>query len=109
MIVQNRILREHPWVALELFAAFRRSKEIAYERARRREATRVYFPGQDFAEQSAVIGPDPFPIGLAAMGHTIERAIRGSVEQGLLRKPLALDEIYFHTTLKGIVNLGFAD
>ena len=29
VIVQNRILKEHPWVALELHDAFRRSKEIA--------------------------------------------------------------------------------
>jgi 4,5-dihydroxyphthalate decarboxylase len=100
VIVQNRILREHPWVALELYDAFRRSKEIAYERARRAEATRVYFPGRDFAEQSKVIGPDPFPLGLAAMAPTIERAIKGSIEQGLLAKPLALDEIYYRTTLK---------
>jgi 4,5-dihydroxyphthalate decarboxylase len=100
VIVQNRILREHPWAALELYDAFRRSKEIAYERARRHEATRVYFPGQDFAEQSAVIGGDPYPLGLAAMGRNIERAIKGSVEQGLLTRPLALDDIYFRTTLK---------
>jgi 4,5-dihydroxyphthalate decarboxylase len=100
VIVQNRILREHPWVALELFDAFRRSKEIAYERARRGAATRVYFPGRDFAEQSSVIGEDPYPLGLVAMRHTIERAIQGSVEQGLLSKPLALDDIYFRTTLK---------
>jgi hypothetical protein len=33
VIVQNRILKEHPWVALELYDAFRRSKEIAYDRA----------------------------------------------------------------------------
>jgi 4,5-dihydroxyphthalate decarboxylase len=99
VIVQNRILRKHPWVALELFEAFRRSKEIAYERARRYEATRVYFPGQDFAEQSAVVGNDPYPLGIAAMARTVERAIKGSVEQGLLRKPLALDEIYYRTTL----------
>jgi 4,5-dihydroxyphthalate decarboxylase len=98
--VQNRILREHPWVALELYDTFRRSKEIAYERARRCEATRVYFPGGDFAEQSAVVGDDPYPLGLAAMGRTVERAIRGSVEQGLLTRPLALDDIYFRTTLK---------
>jgi 4,5-dihydroxyphthalate decarboxylase len=100
VIVQNRILREHPWAALELYDAFRRSKEIAYERARRHEATRVYFPGQDFAEQSAVVGGDPYPLGLAAMGRNLERAIEGSVEQGLLTKPLALDDIYFRTTLK---------
>jgi 4,5-dihydroxyphthalate decarboxylase len=100
VIVQNRILRDHPWVALELYDAFRRSKEIAFERARRGETTRAYFPGGDFAEQSAAIGNDPYPLGLAAMGRTVERAIRGSVEQGLLTKPLALDEIYYRTTLK---------
>jgi 4,5-dihydroxyphthalate decarboxylase len=99
LIVQNRILREHPWAALALYDAFRRSKDIAYERARRAETTRVYFPGQDFAEQSAAIGDDPYPIGLAMMRRTIERAIQGSVEQGLLKKPLALDDIYFRTTL----------
>jgi 4,5-dihydroxyphthalate decarboxylase len=100
VIVQNRILRDHPWVALELYDACRRSKEIAYERARRAETTRLYFPGGDFAEQRAAIGDDPYPLGLAAMGRTIERAIRGSLEQGLLKSPLALDDLYFRTTLK---------
>jgi hypothetical protein len=33
------------------------------------------------------------------MGKNIERAIQGSVEQGLLTRPLGLDEVYFHTTL----------
>jgi len=100
VIVQNRILREHPWVALELFDAFRRSKEMAYERARRAAQTYLYFPGQDLIEQRSVIGDDPYPLGLKAMGRTVERAIRGSVEQGLLTKPLPLDRIYFRTTLK---------
>src|SRR5215468_11485997 len=94
VILQNRILREHPWVALELFDAFRRSKEIAYERARRSAATYLYFPGNDQREQAAVLGDDPYPLGLRAMGKNIERAIRGSLEQGLLTKPLRLDDIY---------------
>jgi hypothetical protein len=29
----------------------------------------------------------------------VERAIRGSFEQGLIRKPLKVEEIYFQTTL----------
>jgi 4,5-dihydroxyphthalate decarboxylase len=99
VIVQNRILREHPWVALELFDAFRRSKEIAYERARRYASAYLYFPGKDRQEQAAIIGPDPYPLGLSAMGKTVERAIRGSVEQGLLTKPLRLEDIYCRTTL----------
>jgi 4,5-dihydroxyphthalate decarboxylase len=100
VIVQNRILREHPWVALELFHAFQRSKEIAYERARRALSTHLYFAGKDFQEQAAVLGEDPYPLGLHAMGKNIERAIQGFLEQGLLTKPLRLDNIYYRTTLK---------
>ena len=36
------------------------------------------------------------------MGRTLERAIRGSVEQGLLTRPLALDDIYFRTIVKDV-------
>jgi 4,5-dihydroxyphthalate decarboxylase len=100
VIVQNRILRDHPWVALELFNAFQRSKEAAYERARRSLSAYLYFPGTDFQEQAAVLGEDPFPLGLRAMGNNIERAIQGSLEQGLLTKPLRLEDIYYRTTLK---------
>src|SRR3989442_710498 len=89
----------HPWVALELFNTFRRSKEIAYERARRAQSAYLYFPGKDFQEQAAVLGEDPYPIGLRAMGKNVERAIQGSLEQGLLRKPLRLEDVYYRTTL----------
>jgi 4,5-dihydroxyphthalate decarboxylase len=100
VIVQNRILRDHPWVALELYDAFRRAKEVAYERARYYRSTDLYFPGKDFEEQRAVFGDDPYPLGLNVMGRNIERAIQGSLEQGLLTKPLRLDDIYYRTTLR---------
>jgi 4,5-dihydroxyphthalate decarboxylase len=100
VIVQNRILREHPWVALELFKSFQQSKAVAYERARRSQSTYLYFPGKDFQEQAAVLGEDPYPLGLRAMGKNIERAIQGSLEQGLLTKSLRLEDIYYRTTLK---------
>lgn len=99
VIVQNRILKDHPWVARELFTAFQRSKELAYERARRAQAAYLYFPGTDFRDQAAVLGDDPYPIGLRAMGNNIQRAIQGSLEQGLLTKPLRLEDIYYRTTL----------
>ena len=99
VIVQNRILRDHPWVALELFDAFRRSKEVAYDRGRRYASAYLYFQGKDREEQAGVIGADPYPLGLRAMGKNVERAIRGSVEQGLLTRPLRLEDIYYRTTL----------
>ena len=100
VIVQNRILREHPWVALELFNAFKRSKEVAYERARHQQAVYLYFPGSDFQQQAKILGEDPYPLGLRAMGKNIERAIQGSLEQGLLTKPLQLEDVYFRMTLQ---------
>ena len=99
VIVQNRILQEHPWVALELFKSFQQSKAVAYERARRSQSTYLYFSGKDFQEQAAVLGEDPYPLGLRAMGKNVERAIQGSLEQGLLRKPLRLEDVYYRTTL----------
>jgi len=99
VIVQNRILREHPWAALELYKAFQRSKEVAYERARRQQAAYMYFPGNDFQDQASVLGEDPYPIGIRGMGKNVERAIQGSLEQGLITKPLRLEDVYYPTTL----------
>ena len=45
------------------------------------------------------VGADPYPLGLRAMGKNIERAIQGSMEKGLLTKSLALEDIYYRTTL----------
>ncbi len=99
LIVKNSVLREHPWVAMELYGAFQRSKEVAYERARKAQSAYLYFEGNDWKEQAAVFGEDPYPLGLRAMRKTVERAIQGSLEQGLIRKPIKIEDLYFHTTL----------
>ena len=99
MFVQNRILREHPWVALELFKALQRCKEVAIQRARDTQAAYLHFPVSDFADQASIIGRDPYPVGIRAMDKNVERAVRASLEQELLTKPLALEDIYYCTTL----------
>ncbi|MFB3884542.1 MAG: hypothetical protein ACE144_04895 [Thermodesulfobacteriota bacterium] len=99
VVIKNSVLREHPWVAMELYKAFQRSKEVAYERAKRAQAAYLYFEGNDWKEQAAVFGEDPYPLGLRAMRKTVERAIQGSLEQGLIRKPIKIEDLYFHTTL----------
>ena len=99
VIVQNRILRKHPWAALELMRAFQKSKEVALRR--QKAAMRAFFlyEGNDYSDQAGAYGEDLFPIGMRAMGKTAQRCIQGSLEQGLLRKDLKLEDVYFHTTL----------
>lgn len=35
---------------------------------------------------------------IRGMGRNVERAIQGSLEQGLITKPLRLEDIYYPTT-----------
>jgi len=99
VIIRDELLAQHPWVAMELYEAFKRSKEVAYERAKKTRGTFLYFEAVELRRQSAVLGEDPFPLGVKAMKKTIERAIHGSLEQGLIRKPVKVEDLYFRTTL----------
>ena len=59
-----------------------------------------------------MLGEDPYPLGLRAMGENVERAIRGSMAQGLPTKPLRLEDIYLphdaeHVRLAGRMRLAF--
>ena len=99
LIVQNRIVREHPWVPVELYKAFQRAKEVSYQRARRQQSSYLYFPGNDFQEQAAIFGEDPYPFGISNMRPMLERLFQGSLEQGLIRKPVTVEEVYHPTTL----------
>jgi 4,5-dihydroxyphthalate decarboxylase len=99
VIIKNEVLAEHPWVAMELMDAFRRSKEVAYEQAMKTRGTYLIFEPEYRRKQAAVFGEDPYPLGVKAMRKTVERAIRGSLEQGLIRKPINIEDLYFRTTL----------
>lgn len=99
VIVQNRIVREHPWVPMELYNGFMKSKAVAYQRARQAMAAYMYFDGNDFSDQASVFGDDPYPCGIKNMRPMLERLFQGSLEQGLIRKPTTIEEVYYPTTL----------
>jgi 4,5-dihydroxyphthalate decarboxylase len=99
VIIRNEVLEKHPWAAMELMEAFQRSKEMAYERAMKARGTYLIFEHEYRKKQAAVFGEDPYPLGVKAMRRTVERAIEGSLEQGLIRKPFKIEDLYFPTTL----------
>jgi 4,5-dihydroxyphthalate decarboxylase len=101
VIVQSRILNEHPWLALELYKALQTSKEMSYERARRAASAYMLFEGEDFRKQAETYGPtyaDPYPQGIRANRKMLERLILGSVEQALIRKHVKIEDIWYRTT-----------
>jgi 4,5-dihydroxyphthalate decarboxylase len=99
IVVKEKLLREHPWVALELYKAFRRSKEVAYERARELRSTVLLFGGNDLEEQAATFGEDPYPLGIRANRKMFDIAVQGCLSQGLIKKKLSAEEVFHSTTL----------
>jgi 4,5-dihydroxyphthalate decarboxylase len=99
VVVKEKVLRENPWVALELFKAFQRSNEVAYERARELSSTLLLFEGNDLERQAAIFGPDPYLLGVAANRRMLETAVDGCLAQGLIKKKFRVEEIFHANTL----------
>jgi 4,5-dihydroxyphthalate decarboxylase len=98
-VVQNSVLNKAPWVALELFKAFQRSKEISYERAREASSAYMLFQGRDFKEQAELFGEDPFPLGVRQNRKMLEILFHGSYEDGLTKNLAKIEDIFHPSTL----------
>ena len=94
IVVQERIVRDHPWVALELYKACQRSKDLAYESGKQIQSAYLLFEGNDFAQQAALFGPDPYPSGIQMNKSMLSTICRSSLEEGLLNKEAKLEELF---------------
>lgn len=99
IVVKEKLLQEHPWVALELYKAFQRSKDVAYERARELRSTALLFGGNDLEEQASIFGDDPYQLGVRANRKMLDIAVQGCLAQGLIEKKFATEEVFHSTTL----------
>jgi 4,5-dihydroxyphthalate decarboxylase len=86
VIVQNRILRQNPWIAMELFTAFQRSKEIALETAVQQRAGNLYTDNDDY------------PLGIRAMRQSFDRYIQAMLDGKVILTRFQVEDIYYSTT-----------
>lgn len=91
LLVQQRVVEEHPWVPEALFDAFERSKQEAYRRDR---STRMLFKGDDEEEQAALFGADPYPSGLKANRAMLQRGLQQSLSEELIHAPIDIDSLW---------------
>jgi 4,5-dihydroxyphthalate decarboxylase len=99
IVVKESLLQEHPWVALELYKAFQRAKEVAYERARELRSTVLLFGGSDLEQQAAIFGEDPYQLGVRANRKMLDIAVQGCLSQGLISRKFSAEEVFHQTTL----------
>lgn len=99
VVLKNKIAKQNPWIAFELYKAFQRSKAVAYERFRDLRSTYLLFEGKDLHEQAVTFGEDPYPLGIKANRSMLEAALRGALEQGVVTRRFKIEDIFYKTTL----------
>jgi 4,5-dihydroxyphthalate decarboxylase len=88
-------LRERPDVVKAAFGAFCRAKALGLEAMQDVRDSGLLWYYEALEEQLALLGPDPAPYSLAAMGRSLEAFIGYGLEQGVFAKPLSLADLFW--------------
>lgn len=94
--IKREIYEKAPWVAASLFKAFLEAKAIAYRRLWATGALYCMLPWlrEHLNEVHDLMGPDPFVYGIDPNRIVLETFLQYGYEQGLLQRPLAVDELF---------------
>lgn len=96
VVLRSEIHHAHPWVAMNLYTAFREAKRRSTTRARDMNASRYPVPwGQATAERAAqTFGGDMWPYGVEDNRGTLDAFLGFAHEQGVCSRRLTVDELF---------------
>ena len=98
LVIKKEVLDRDPWVATSLFNALNEAQK-AYARYMQQPHRLSLAWGAAYIEQEkAFFGGDPYPQGLQANRHDLQTMIGFTQEQGMLDRPLTVDELFTQDT-----------
>ena len=100
LVIKKEILDRDPWVATSLFEAFSDSQRMHREFMEQPHRLRFVFAATYLEEERAFFGEDPYQQGVRKNRHDLETMIRFAEEQGMLTRPLSVDELFTGSTRK---------
>lgn len=94
--LRAEVFEANRWIAMNLLRAFERAKDNAVGRALEMTATRYPFAWcyDAAARAEELFGGDVFPYGVEANRTTLEAFLGYAFEQGVCRRPLAVEELF---------------
>lgn len=94
--IRTAVLAEHPWVAMNLYAAFREAKRRSLERALDDNAPKYPIPWSPANAERAqeLFGPDIWPYGIEENRTTLEAFLSYAFEQGVCARRLEAEELF---------------
>ncbi len=101
VVVKDELLAAHPDLAADVFNAFAESKRVYVERLK---AGKIEKPTEfdEVHRRVMEITGDPLPYGIAPNRRVIEELIRHALTQGIITKPVTVDELFAPST-RGLV------
>ncbi|HXG50168.1 MAG TPA: ABC transporter substrate-binding protein [candidate division Zixibacteria bacterium] len=97
LVIRREIYDAHPWVARSLLKAFTAAKDLAIRKlnfpTNTLSCTLPWLPWER-EQLNEIFGPDWWPYGIAANRHVLEHLVRYMGEQGLLARPVTVEEIF---------------
>jgi 4,5-dihydroxyphthalate decarboxylase len=102
VVIKREVLEQHPWVAMNLYKAFCAAKDEFVHSLEDDSAMRIMLPGliSDLEETRELMGEDFWPYGLKPNRKVLEILMGYGLEQGLLEKPMKLDDLFAPETLE---------
>ena len=101
LVIKRDIYERAPWVARSLYDAFDKAKAAAMRRFHGWGPLPFMLPWfEDHVEETeAALGTDPFVYGIEANRHALETFLEYELEQGMIREPIAVEELFATETL----------
>jgi 4,5-dihydroxyphthalate decarboxylase len=99
-VIKQEIVDRYPWVPTNLVKALDKSKELAYKRTANPRMVPLAWVRTAWEEEREVLGPDPWEYSLGEVNRkNLETIIRYTHQQGLISRPMSVDELFADTDL----------
>ncbi len=94
VVIREDLLRQYPWLAMNAVQAFRRSKDLAFERMEDPRRVSLAWFREALEEQRTTLGRDPWSYDLESNRPALEAICRYAKDQGLTRRKFAPEELF---------------
>ena len=94
MVFKDEVLRRNPWAARSLMDAFDKAKERCDRYYFDPNWSQLAWGRHLFEEERLLFGEDPWPFGIDPNRKNLEQFMNYSVEQGLLPRRMAVEELH---------------
>jgi 4,5-dihydroxyphthalate decarboxylase len=98
IVVKDEVLASNPWVAAELLAAFKASKQRFLDHLDRGQ--QLTPDDQSWIQRKALVGGDPLPYGVEGNRKGLEAVIQYAYDQKILPKKYSVEEIFAPNALE---------